>query len=279
MAGTPDPGPLTPGADVSQPRRVALVGPGRAGLTVTDALRDAGWSVVGVAGRGPDAPSTVAAAQRYGVRPGGLAEAVESADLVVLAPPDAAIAATVAALRDQVRPEQLVVHLSGAVGLAVLDALPCRTGTLHPLQSLPTPGLGRARIVGAAAAIAGDAEVGVIARTIGLVPFPVRDDERVAYHAAACIASNHLVALLAQVEACTDVPLAEFLPLVRATVDNVEILGPAAALTGPVARGDVATVRAHLAAIPEAERPTYRALMRRAAVLAGRAEEFGEIPA
>lgn len=259
---------------MSQPRRLALVGPGRAGLTVTDALRDAGWTVVAVAGRTPDAPSTVAASGRYGVAPAGVVEAVRAADLVVLATPDGAIAATVAALADAVRPEQLVVHLSGALGLAVLADLPCRTGAMHPLQSLPNPELGRVRLAGAPAAIAGDAEVEAIARTIGLVPFAVRDEARPSYHAAACIASNHLVALLAQVEACTDVPLASFLPLVRATVDNVEVLGPAAALTGPVARGDVATVRAHLAALPETERPPYVALMRRAAVLAGRSPEF-----
>ncbi len=262
---------------MSQPRRLALVGPGRAGLTVTDALRDAGWTVVAVAGRAPDAPSVVAASVRYGVPPVRIVDAIVAADLVLLATPDAAIADSVAALADHVRPEQLVVHLSGALGLAVLADLPCRIGALHPLQSLPNPELGRVRIVGAPAAVAGDAEVEAIARAIGLVPFVVSDDARAGYHAAACIASNHVVALLAQVEACTDVPLGYFLPLVRATVDNVEVLGPAAALTGPVARGDVATVRAHLAALPEAERAPYVALMRRAAVLAGRTAELEQV--
>ena len=76
--------------------------------------------------------------------------------------------------------------------------------------------------------------------------------DRAAYHAAACIASNHLVALLGQVErvgATAGVPLEAYLDLVRATVDNVAALGPAAALTGPAARGDGATIDRHLAAL------------------------------
>jgi predicted short-subunit dehydrogenase-like oxidoreductase (DUF2520 family) len=79
------------------------------------------------------------------------------------------------------------------------------------------------------------------------------------------------------VEACTDVPVAAFLPLMRATLDNVADLGTRAALTGPVARGDVATVRAHLAAIPDAEREAYVAMARRTAALAGRTEDLAEV--
>jgi predicted short-subunit dehydrogenase-like oxidoreductase (DUF2520 family) len=77
------------------------------------------------------------------------------------------------------------------------------------------------------------------------------------------MASNQLVALLGAVErvaASAGVPLDAFLDLVRGTVDNVAVLGPAGALTGPVARGDWDTVRGHLEAIPFDERPTYEAL-------------------
>ena len=80
--------------------------------------------------------------------------------------------------------------------------------------------------------------------------FVVADDDRAGYHAAACIASNHLVALLGQVErvaAGSGVPLEAFLDLVAATVDNVRTLGPAAALTGPAARGDRDTIGRHRA--------------------------------
>jgi predicted short-subunit dehydrogenase-like oxidoreductase (DUF2520 family) len=98
----------------------------------------------------------------------------------------------------------------------------------------------------------------------------VDDDHRPAYHAAAAIASNHLVALLGQVErvaAAAGVPLDAFLDLVRGSVDNVAALGPAAALTGPVARGDWDTVARHLAALPQEERPAYEAMAALAARL------------
>jgi predicted short-subunit dehydrogenase-like oxidoreductase (DUF2520 family) len=72
------------------------------------------------------------------------------------------------------------------------------------------------------------------------------------------------------VERVAPVPLDAFLPLIRAAVDNVEDLGAEAALTGPVARGDVETVRGHLGALSEADRDAYLALARRAYELSGR---------
>ena len=137
--------------------------------------------------------------------------------------------------------------------------------------------MGAGRLAGVYAVVSGDPEVEEIAGALGMTPIRVADDARVGYHAAACIASNHLVALLAQVQACTDVPLDAFLPLVRSTVENVAELGPRAALTGPVARGDAETIRAHLAAIPSAERDAYRMMARRAAVLADRADELAPV--
>jgi predicted short-subunit dehydrogenase-like oxidoreductase (DUF2520 family) len=101
--------------------------------------------------------------------------------------------------------------------------------------------------------------------------FRVDAADRVRYHAAACVASNHLVALLGQVQRLADhtgVPFEAFLPLVRGTVDNVDELGPNAALTGPVARGDFDTVARHLDALPDEERDAYRALVLEAERLA-----------
>src|SRR5262249_54379335 len=89
----------------------------------------------------------------------------------------------------------------------------------------------------------------------------------------ATVASNHLVALMGQVGRLADaagVPRAALWPLVRATFDNVETLGPAAALTGPVARGDADTVARHLATLPADERAAYRALAAEALRLSGR---------
>ena len=258
-------------------RRLALVGPGRAGGAVAGALAAGGWTVVGVAGRDADAASVRATAQRFGAVAGDPATVVAGADLVVIATPDRAIEVVAGAIADSVAPDTLVIHLSGARGVEALQAIPARTGALHPLQTLPDPIQGTTRLAGAYAAVAGDAAVEELANDMGMIPFRVADEDRVAYHAAACIASNHMVTLLAQVEACTDVPVAAFLPLMQATLDNVADLGTRGALTGPVARGDVATVRAHLDAIPVTERPAYAAMARRTAVLAGRADEFAAV--
>jgi predicted short-subunit dehydrogenase-like oxidoreductase (DUF2520 family) len=104
-------------------------------------------------------------------------------------------------------------------------------------------------------------------------PFRLDPADRVRYHATACIASNHLVALLGQVERLaerTGVPFEAFLPLVRGTLDNVAELGVAPALTGPVARGDHETVARHVDALPTDERDTYLALVLEARRLNGR---------
>jgi predicted short-subunit dehydrogenase-like oxidoreductase (DUF2520 family) len=249
---------------------LALVGPGRAGTAVATALVAAGWRVVAVAGREADAPSTRAAAARFGAPATTAPDAVRDADLVVIATPDAAIEAVAAELGATVRRDALVVHLSGARGVDVLGAVPARTGALHPLQTLPSADAGAERLTGAWCAVAGDPQVAEIARRLGMQPIEVADEDRAAYHAAACIAANHLVALLAQVERVAPVPLDAFLPLIRAAVDNVEDLGAEAALTGPVARGDVETVRGHLGALSEADRDAYLALARRAYELSGR---------
>jgi predicted short-subunit dehydrogenase-like oxidoreductase (DUF2520 family) len=264
---------------VSDPasRRVALVGPGRAGSTVVAALRTAGARVVGVAGRRPDAPSVLAAATRFGVVPSDVPAAVADADVVVIATPDAAIESAAALVAPAVRSDALVLHLSGARGLDALAGVAARTGALHPLQSLPSVEIGVGRLTGAYAAVAGDPEVAGLARAIGMQPFTVADEQRGAYHAAACIVSNHLVALMAQAAACTDVPLEVFLPLVRATVENVATLGPQAALTGPAARGDTDTIAAHRAAIPAEEYELYRAAVRRAARIAGTEAALAEV--
>jgi predicted short-subunit dehydrogenase-like oxidoreductase (DUF2520 family) len=148
-----------------------------------------------------------------------------------------------------------------------------RFGALHPLQSFPSVSAGLERLPGTWAAVAGDPAVTRIAEELGLNPFPVPDSERTRYHAAAVVASNHLVALLGQVErlaAACGVPFEAFGALARASVDNAFALGPQDALTGPVERGDLATVEGHLASLDPGERDAYRALAREAARLTGR---------
>jgi predicted short-subunit dehydrogenase-like oxidoreductase (DUF2520 family) len=260
--------------DATSPSRAfALVGPGRAGTAVALALAARGWRPVAVAGRTPDASSTRAVAARLAAPAVEVADAGREADVVIVATPDAVIASAAAELAPALRPSALVLHLSGASTLHELDGVllarpDVEVGSLHPLQSLPSADVGRRRLAGAWCAIDGSPRVEKIALALGMRPYRVDADRmRVRYHAAACVASNHLVALLGQVErlaAHAGVPFEAFLPLVRGTVDNVDELGPAGALTGPVARGDDETLARHVDALPDDERAAYEALVREA---------------
>lgn len=231
---------------------VRIIGRGRAGSALAIALDELGWSVATL-GRGDD--------------PGGAAEGV---DLVVIATPDAAVAEVAAAIRPS--PATVVAHLAGSLGVDVLADHP-RRGALHPLVALPDGPTGARRLrSGVWFAVAGDPLVESVAIELGGTPFAVADEHRAGYHAAAVIASNHLVALLGQAERvglAAGVPFEALLDLVRATVDNVAELGPAAALTGPAARGDDDTIERHLAALDADERAAYTAMVAEARRLAG----------
>jgi predicted short-subunit dehydrogenase-like oxidoreductase (DUF2520 family) len=257
---------------------LALVGPGRAGTTIALALLEHGWQVVSVAGRAPDSASTTAAVACLGSRPSLVSGAGTGAAVVVIATPDRAIEAAARNVAASLEPGALVVHLAGSRGLDVFADLQAlrpdvRIGALHPLQSFPTAAIGLERLHGSWAAIAGDPQVDELARTVGLQPFDVPDDQRLQYHAAAVVASNHLVALLGQVERLAigcGVPFDAFAPLVQSSVVNAFGIGPALALTGPVARGDLVTVEQHLATLDPGERDAYRTLAREVARLTGR---------
>ena len=234
-----------------------VIGTGRAGTSVEEALRRAGWSTLAGLHHDDD-----------------LEDAAVGCDLLVLAVPDGAVAAV--ALRVTPVASTVVAHLAGSLGLDVL-APHARRASFHPLIPLPTAEEGAHRLVsGAWFAVAGDPLADAVVDALGGRRVKVADEHRVAYHAAACMAANHLVALLGQVErvaATAGVPLAAYLDLARAALDDVASLGPAAALTGPAARGDRDTVARHLAVLPAAERAAYLALSLEAGRLAGRPVE------
>jgi predicted short-subunit dehydrogenase-like oxidoreductase (DUF2520 family) len=235
------------------PTRLLVVGPGRAGGAMSVALGDAGWEVLEPVRRGEDP-----------------LERAPHADVVMIATPDGAVADVAGVLTGRV--DAALVHLSGSLGLDALAGHD-RVASVHPLVSLPSAEVGARRLPGSWFAVAGDPVATAIVEALGGRHVAVDDEHRAAYHAAACIASNHLVALLAQVErvaGTAGVPLEPFLDLVRGTVDNVAGLGPAAALTGPAARGDDATIARHRAALAPDELPAYDALVAAARRLAGR---------
>ena len=235
-----------------------MVGPGRAGGSFQVALSSAGWQVLGPLGRGDD-----------------LTDAARDVDLVLVATPDASIAEVAAAIEPDRR--AVVAHVSGIHGLDVLQGHE-RTAGLHPLVSLPSVELGAQRLsAGAWFAVAGDPLAQRVVDDLGGHWFVVADADRGAYHAAAAVASNHLVALMGQVEriaAGLSIPAEAYHDLARASLDNVIALGPEAALTGPVARGDWETVARHLAALDPSEVDAYRAL----AAAARRLVDGGGLP-
>ena len=238
-----------------------------------------------VIGAGRAGRSIAAGAEHAGV-PAELAgrdqalEACRRAQVVLLCVPDAAIADACAMIAPAVPPLRFAGHLSGATTLDAL-APACERGaeafSLHPLQTIPDGG---ADLTGAPCAVAGSSAAALrfaerLAGRLGMRPFRVPEERRAAYHAAGSIASNLLVALE---ESAADLlrrigieDAHELLaPLVLRTAANWAERGPAA-LTGPIARGDEATVERHLAALRDTAPellPLYEALADRARELA-----------
>jgi predicted short-subunit dehydrogenase-like oxidoreductase (DUF2520 family) len=212
-------------------------------MSLAAALSDVGYQVGAVLGRGDD-----------------VVGAARGVDVLVIATCDDSVADVAARVEPQAT--TAVIHLSGALGLSALAPHP-RRASLHPLVPLPSPEIGRRRLLsGATFAVAGDAWAAHLAEALGGRPVPVSDDQRARYHAAACIASNHVVAVLGQVErvaASVGLPLQTMLGLTRAALDDVEALGPARALTGPAARGDWSTIERHRSVLPADERTAYDA--------------------
>ncbi|HEV3212164.1 MAG TPA: Rossmann-like and DUF2520 domain-containing protein [Acidimicrobiales bacterium] len=223
--------------------QVRIIGAGRAGHALARALRAVGHDVDGPLGR------TAA-----------IGTAAAGADVLVLAVPDDELAHVAAAIAPS--PSCVVAHLSGSLGLDVLAPHP-RRASLHPLVPLPNAEVGARRLLdGVTLAVAGDPVAVELAESLGARLVVVDDEDRAAYHAAACVAANHVVALLGQVErvaATIGLSVDAFLGLTRAALEDVAALGPRAALTGPAARGDWATIARHLDALDPQERAHYGA--------------------
>ena len=274
--------------------RVGLIGAGRLASALAPAIVNAGYPVVAVA-RGSaaaraamaDAGGSIATAlsptdsyraaitqSLAGIRLADSAQAVaDLAQLVFLTVPDGAIAQVTAAVHWPAG--TAVVHCSGAAGLEVLRTAQeqgAEVGAFHPLQTFPG---GEVDWRGVSVAIEAGTKLAAVldrlAVALGARPLRLPAGARPLYHASAALASNYLVTLMA---AASDLwprfgftreqGLAALLPLVHSTIGNVERLGAEGALTGPVARGDVGTVKAHLEAVG-AQAPELSGLYRRLA--------------
>jgi len=238
---------------------VGVVGAGRLGTALAAGLRQAGFAVDGPAGR----------------------DRVPAGEAVVLCVPDGEIPAAAEALAGRAR---FVGHTSGATSLAALASAGGEAFGLHPLQTF-TPESGPEAFRGVGCAVAGSTPqaLGVaeaLARRLGMRPLAIEDEQRAGYHAAASLASNYLVALQAAAEQVAtgaglepDEARELLAPLVRRTAQNHAELGSERALTGPVARGDEATVERQREAVelvaPELL-PLFDELTEQARRIAGR---------
>ena len=254
---------------------IGVVGTGRLAQALGRLLRERGEPVACVAGR--DVRRTRAAAEFIGgdVAPVGYEELARRASRFLIAVSDGALGPVVQMLSTSAAPGGIALHTCGAKELAEfapLAQIGFSCGTLHPLQTIADPLQGTTALPGAFFAVSGDGRAmewarriaeSLGGRTVGIVP-----GVRPLYHAAAVMASNYVVALLDAAQELmamatdggTDAALRALAPLARAALENALAKGPAAALTGPIERGDTGTVALHLGAltvVPERIRALY----------------------
>jgi predicted short-subunit dehydrogenase-like oxidoreductase (DUF2520 family) len=261
-----------------EPPLIGIVGAGAVGTALGVALSRAGWPVTAVAsrdrGRREHFRSLVPATRAF-------AEAnalLDEVELIILAVPDDAIPVLAASLH--MYGGQAMIHTSGLLGAEVLQpamAAGTQIGAFHPLVAFADTERAVAALHGATVAIEGDDQLADLlarmAEALGANPVRLAPGSKAAYHAAAVLAAGGVVALLDAIAEVGRVAgldeagaMAVYGPLIQQTLGNAAAIGIRNALTGPMTRGDVGTLRAHLAEL-EAHAPAavelYRALARR----------------
>jgi len=262
-------------------RAIGLIGPGRAGVGLALALAGAGYTVRlhGRKQKTLPAPLTLTVGDGENPPP-WLAET----DIVILAVRDDGIKPLAESLAQTraIGERHVVLHLSGVQGQEALGPLVtsrAALGSLHPLQTIVEPERAPARLKGAWAAVEGmprAVEAGEqLARDVGMRPFRIATKAKAIYHAGAVFASNYLVVVEAVAQrllrhaGLSDADAwAALRPLVEGTIENLSRAEPKSALTGPVARGDTATIVRHLESLAIDDAKLYRALGRAALELA-----------
>ena len=262
---------------MSQPR-VTIIGAGRMGQGLGLALKRRGYKIALVGRTSRDVTPPLMLHQ------GSRAEATAGAELVLIATPDDAIGQVAAELAAEgaISRDQVVLHLSGLLhrnALLPLEETGAGCGSFHPLQSVAEAATAAERLKGAYVGIEGDDRALVaaerLANTLRMIPVRIPAAAKPAYHAGAAFVANYTVALVGVAERLArgagvpaDIAARIYLPLLGGAVANLNALGPAAALTGAVRRGDEQTIRAHLKALSAEDRTLYRTVSRAAITLA-----------
>jgi predicted short-subunit dehydrogenase-like oxidoreductase (DUF2520 family) len=265
-------------------RRVLIIGAGRMGRGVGLALAREG---VEVRLFSRSRREQVAPVALPGAEPDTIAAAAAACTLVLLAVPDDAIVTLAAELGQgsAIGPSHAVLHFSGLLDRTALFGLAtsgAALGSFHPLQTVADPATAPDRLRGAFAAIEGDAAALEAARwlgvRLGMNPVVITAGGKPAYHAGATIVANYTVALLGLAERLAlaagvppEIAGRLYLPLLRGAAANLEQMGAVQALTGPIRRGDLRTIAAHLATLDEPTAKLYRLVGLEALALARQA--------
>jgi predicted short-subunit dehydrogenase-like oxidoreductase (DUF2520 family) len=267
------------------PKTLSIVGAGRVGRALGRRLHELGWRVGAVTTR---SITTARAAVRdigAGHPAGRLTRRLLASEVVLIATPDRVIgevAANLAEFGGKQWRGKVVLHTSGALDSSVLAPLAgvgAATGSIHPMQTFGSQGL--PELTGRVFGIDGSPAAWKVARKMccqmGGAPVRLSGTNKAAYHAAGSFACSHVLTLL---EAATRLLMAQgftrrqaaraLMPLTRQTLDNFERIGPRAAWTGPMTRGDFSTLQRHadaLADFPREYLDAYQALSRLTAVV------------
>lgn len=252
--------------------KAGIIGGGKVGCCLAQYFQQAGILQGITAGH---AEKSMLLAKRFGTEPLTNEKLVQQAELLLLTVPDRLIhpvAQQLAAVGAEALRGKIFLHCSGSLGTEVLQPLKEQgafIGSCHPLQSFVSAAT---ELRGVYMAVDGDAEAAAAAKEIvtllGGIPFHVPAQDRRLYHAAACFCSNYVVAaaaigqqLLARWVGSDEAAWQALLPLFKGTAANLQQAGSAgSALTGPIARGDRATVSGHLAVLPQEFIPAYCSL-------------------
>ena len=238
--------------------RIGVVGAGRVGAVLAAALREAGHEIAAVAGES-HASRTRIETLLPAVRVDKPTAVSRACDLLLLTVPDDMLSnvVTMLAASGAIREGQYVVHTSGKHGLAVLQPAAdagAHVLAMHPAMTFTGTDVDLARLAGCVYGVTANPDTDDLAAKLvadlrGRL-LRVEEDRRALYHAGLAHGANHLVTLVSQAmdllrDSGADDPAATLRPLLTAALDNALEYG-SAALTGPIVRGDVETVRAHL---------------------------------
>jgi predicted short-subunit dehydrogenase-like oxidoreductase (DUF2520 family) len=248
------------------PNSLAIIGAGRVGRALGRGLRELGWKIGAVVTRSEASARRAVRFIGAGKACAGMTRQILGSRVILIATPDdeiAVVAQELARIGEEELRGRVVLHTSGAMDSRVLDAVReqgAMVGSMHPLQSFS--GVAAPSLEGRVFTIEGETHAvrvaRQIARSLGGSPVRIAGSKKILYHAAAAMAAGHVLAVE---EAATQLLLSlgmrrseavrALLPLTRQVLENFETLGPHAAWTGPLSRGDFKVVRAHLEALQE----------------------------